>query len=223
MNIPAASTATFPILKFFTYKHLPASIAPVSRLFSVVAAALAAHPPTSQPGAEVAAGFRKLLEAKDCFVRAAVDYAVSSPIGDHVVFDVYHPAVVEHLAAIAHETNADYCRLAGDNSHSPWEDTREDLRESARIGVRGVLAGNSPGESHELWLKTKTEQGWKYGPVKDFEKKEHPCFLPFEKLPFHDQVKDYIFRAAVFAAREALIRDTLHLYAPPPVGAARNG
>ena len=25
--------------------------------------------------------------------------------------------------------------------------------------------------------------GWKYGPVKDPEKKEHPCFVPYDDLP----------------------------------------
>jgi hypothetical protein len=39
--------------------------------------------------------------------------------------------------------------------------------------------------------------GWKYGPVKDPEKKEHPCFVPYDRLPTEQKAKDYIFGAVV--------------------------
>jgi len=51
--------------------------------------------------------------------------------------------------------------------------------------------------SHEQWLKEKRDNGWKYGPVKDPDKKEHPCFVPFDKLPREQQAKDYLFKAIV--------------------------
>lgn len=60
---------TYPILRFFKYEHLPPHLAAVSRPFSELAHKMAADLP---PGAEVSAGLRKLLEAKDCAVRAAV-------------------------------------------------------------------------------------------------------------------------------------------------------
>lgn len=34
--------------------------------------------------------------------------------------------------------------------------------------------------SHENWLRDKEKDGWTFGPVKDAEKKEHPCFVPFD-------------------------------------------
>lgn len=46
-------------------------------------------------------------------------------------------------------------------------------------------------------MKDKTEAGWKYGPVKDEVKKEHPCYVPFNELPVEQQAKDYIFRQIV--------------------------
>ena len=58
-----------PILKFFAYEHLPAKLQAVSKPFADLAAALVA---STAPGAEQSAGLRKLLEAKDCFVRAAL-------------------------------------------------------------------------------------------------------------------------------------------------------
>ena len=60
-----------PILRFFTYQHLPAGpMRDTSALCADMAHAMAS---TLPPGAELSAGLRKLLEAKDCFVRAALD------------------------------------------------------------------------------------------------------------------------------------------------------
>lgn len=55
------------ILQFFEYKHLPPHLQDVSKPFGDLAVALIASLP---PSAERSAGLRKLLEAKDCFVRA---------------------------------------------------------------------------------------------------------------------------------------------------------
>lgn len=59
-----------PILAFFKWEHLPAHLQPISRDCATLAQAI----DTSLPDcAEKSAGLRKLLEAKDCFVRAALD------------------------------------------------------------------------------------------------------------------------------------------------------
>lgn len=60
----------FPILKFFRFKHLPHHLQAISEPFATLAEEMASRNST-QP-AEVAAGLRKLLEAKDCAVRAAL-------------------------------------------------------------------------------------------------------------------------------------------------------
>lgn len=58
-----------PILKYFVYGHLPEKLQAISQPF----AALAEHMVTTLPaGPETSAGLRKLLEAKDCAVRAAI-------------------------------------------------------------------------------------------------------------------------------------------------------
>lgn len=64
--------AVFPILQFFRYAHLPQHLQEVSRDFYEVAIKHAARRLNSQHHAEVIAGLRKLLEAKDCLVRAAL-------------------------------------------------------------------------------------------------------------------------------------------------------
>lgn len=53
--------------KFFTYAHLPENLQEVSRPLSDLAKLMDEMLPD---GAEKSAGMRKLLEAKDCFVRA---------------------------------------------------------------------------------------------------------------------------------------------------------
>lgn len=62
---------TAKLLQWFAHGHLPAGPArDTSAACSQLANAMAADLPS---GAELSAGLRKLLEAKDCFVRAALD------------------------------------------------------------------------------------------------------------------------------------------------------
>lgn len=61
-----------PLLRYFAYSHLPQHLQEVSRPIGELAEAMDANLPD---GAEKTAGLRKLLEAKDCFVRASLDKA----------------------------------------------------------------------------------------------------------------------------------------------------
>ena len=61
--------ATAAILRYFEFQHLPPKLQEVSRPFAHLAARMV---DTLPPGPEVTAGLRKLLEAKDCAVRAAL-------------------------------------------------------------------------------------------------------------------------------------------------------
>lgn len=100
---------------------------------------------------------------------------------------------LEAIAQATHEANRAYCAAIGDNSQPPWSEAPDWQRLSAVNGVAGVLAGNGPEQSHESWLAEKRATGWKYGPVKDTEKKEHPCFVPYAELPPEQKAKDRVF------------------------------
>jgi hypothetical protein len=64
---PQPAVVRDPILRFFSYKHLPTDLAEVSRPFCE----LAEHVFTTLPrNAERTVALRKLLEAKDAAVRA---------------------------------------------------------------------------------------------------------------------------------------------------------
>lgn len=60
--------AVASLLVFFDYQHLPDHLAEISRPFAILAANLAAE----LSGPELTVCLRKLLEAKDCAVRAAL-------------------------------------------------------------------------------------------------------------------------------------------------------
>uniref|UniRef100_A0A8C4VCD0 Ryanodine receptor 2 n=1 Tax=Falco tinnunculus TaxID=100819 RepID=A0A8C4VCD0_FALTI len=51
--------------------------------------------------------------------------------------------------------------------------------------IREKLAENI----HELWVMNKIELGWQYGPVRDDNKRQHPCLVEFSKLP--EQERNY--------------------------------
>jgi hypothetical protein len=105
------------------------------------------------------------------------------------------------IARACHEVNRAYCQALGDNSQPAWEDAPQWQRDSALLGVKLHTENPdaTPAASHESWLKQKAEEGWKYGMVKNPDVKEHPCFMPFDRLPREQQAKDYIFRAVVHA------------------------
>ncbi|WP_409311444.1 RyR domain-containing protein [Pectobacterium sp. B1J-3] len=105
---------------------------------------------------------------------------------------------IELIARISHEVNRAYCAALGDDSQMSWGDAPDWQKDSAIEGVVFHLNGDHlPEASHNKWLEFKKQDGWKYGPVKDAEKKEHPCFVPYDQLPKEQQVKDYLFRAVV--------------------------
>ena len=61
--------STEALLKFFTYEHLPPHLQEVSKPFCELAAKCAKE---LYNGPEMTVCLRKLLEAKDCAVRAAL-------------------------------------------------------------------------------------------------------------------------------------------------------
>ncbi len=111
---------------------------------------------------------------------------------------------IELLAQIAHETNRAYCQSIGDHSQPQWADAPDWQKQSAKNGVQGALLGNTPEQSHESWLAEKERYGWKYGPVKDPDKREHPCMVPYAELPPEQRRKDALYTRVIRAAAEAL-------------------
>lgn len=106
---------------------------------------------------------------------------------------------VEEIARVAHQVNRAYCQAIGDNSQPVWEDAPDWQRKSAVNGVISTLVNPdaTPEDSHNSWLAEKRADGWSWGPKKDPEKKEHPCFIEYKRLPADQRVKDHLFQAVV--------------------------
>lgn len=106
---------------------------------------------------------------------------------------------VEAISRVVHEVNRAYCMAIGDSSQKRWDGAPDWQKKSCRDGV--LLHTRNPNmsaeESHEKWLSEKKESGWKWGPVKNEDKKEHPCCVPYQELPIEQKVKDFLFATIV--------------------------
>lgn len=118
---------------------------------------------------------------------------------------------INEIARICHEANRVFCQSIGDFSQSSWGDAPDWQKNSAINGVLFNLDNpDAPASaSHDSWLAEKEATGWKYGPVKDADKKEHPCFVPYEQLPKEQQAKDHLFKAIVAAVAPLVPREPI--------------
>lgn len=111
--------------------------------------------------------------------------------------------MIEAAARAAHEANRAWCISHGDESQPGWDDAPDWHRTSYHKGVEGVIAGNGLRDSHKSWLAEKEATGWTYGAVKDVDAKQHPCMVPYDKLPPLQHKKDEIFVRVVHAVLAA--------------------
>ena len=57
----------------------------------------------------------------------------------------------------------------------------DDLLQLAELMAKNV---------HEVWARTRLDQGWTYGPQRDDAAKLHPCLVPYDDLPEEEKVYD---------------------------------
>lgn len=113
---------------------------------------------------------------------------------------------VEQITRVVHEANRALQQIVRDPVVSPtWLEAPASQRDSAMNGVRLAVAGATPKDLHEEWVRWRTEHGWKYGAVKDEYAKRHPCLVAYELLPPEQQVKDRLFLAIVCVLAEHLV------------------
>lgn len=107
----------------------------------------------------------------------------------------------EDIARICHAANAELCVINGDASQKPWGEADQWQRDSAVAGVRFADENpNAPASAqHDAWSADKVADGWRYGSVKSAFEKTHPCLVPFDRLPPHQQAKDVLFKAVCAA------------------------
>ena len=113
---------------------------------------------------------------------------------------------IEQIAEVAYGANKVYCETIGDFSFDRWVEAPDWQKETLVNGVQFHLDHPDAGQEdyHNSWLAEKLKAGWKYGEVKDPEKKEHPCCLPYDNLPDEQKVKDALFTGIVNALKVLL-------------------
>ena len=99
------------------------------------------------------------------------------------------------IAKICHEANKAYCEAIEDNSQVGWHDCEQWQKDSAIMGVTTILENPdiTPQEVHEAWMKAKIADGWKYGKIKDAEKKIHYGLKEYENVYPEQKIKDILF------------------------------
>jgi hypothetical protein len=106
----------------------------------------------------------------------------------------------QEIAAVARAANAELQALHGDPCPSLPGDAQDAEAHAVTVaGIRAILAGATPQQVHETWVRAREMQGWTHGPAKDSRLKTHPCLVPYRDLPEHQKVKDRVLRAIVLA------------------------
>lgn len=113
------------------------------------------------------------------------------------LIDLLDDLEINRIARVCHEANRALQQNAGEVVNFPWDNTSQSMRDSTTEGVRGILTGKTPAESHEGWCENRLAAGWVYGLTKDFTALTHPCLVSYEDLPADQKAKDGLFSAIV--------------------------
>ena len=82
--------------------------------------------------------------------------------------------------------------LSNQNNYDPHPLNLDDVQiEPELMELREAIAENA----HEVWAKTRKEEGWSYGPVRDDIQKKNPDMLPYNLLP--ESEKEYDRQMAI--------------------------
>lgn len=134
---------------------------------------------------------------------------------------------IELLAAACHSAWYSYAVLGLGEDGDPWNSAEQHQRESMIKGVEfwerridkeeilnlnlSTLADMYSEVSHDEWVRHKEENGWRYGPNKHPELKEHPCMVPYEDLPEEQRAKDKAVLVAYLSLKKIILEHDLEL------------
>lgn len=103
---------------------------------------------------------------------------------------------VERVAEACHNALREISITMGQDAPPVWEDAEAWMHETTKGVLMDLMANPTmtPRQIHDTWCLQKMADGWVYGPVKDQEKKTHPCLVPYMQLPLGERFKDVMFR-----------------------------
>lgn len=110
---------------------------------------------------------------------------------------------LELIARVAYAVNRAYVGFVHAEEMPTWAAASAAVRTGYLLGANAKLVGNiTPQEQHEMWVKSKYEAGWTYGPVKDDLAMTHPAMVEYDDLPPEQKVKDFLFQSVVTTFKE---------------------
>ena len=89
-----------------------------------------------------------------------------------------------------------------DMSESAYTPKPLDTSAVALPGELAALTERLAENTHELWAQERLVQGWKLGPERNDERKEHPCLVPYSELPESEKQFD---RETAMGALKAIV------------------
>jgi RyR domain len=117
------------------------------------------------------------------------------PTPEELVRSMPDSVLHEFVGKLCHEVNRAYRGCISEPPGPMWEDLTLEEQLTTKRGVNFV-ANNieiTGKDMHDSWLEDKTNQGWRYGPVKSVIHKTHPNMVPYDQLHQTQQAKDGIF------------------------------
>ena len=126
--------------------------------------------------------------------------------------DLSFEAVCAIIAQVVHAANRQYAEAIGGRPVNPtWEQLPEEQKQSLMKAVRNtVITPQTLEDSHEAWCIARMAQGYTKGNYIDHIRKTHPNLVPFNELPFEEQLKD-----ALFLGITSIFASALGLGEPP--------
>lgn len=107
----------------------------------------------------------------------------------------------DQIAPVVHEAIRTLQTVLGQNASPPWSEATWE-RASTLEAVRHALDDPTPGKEHERWMRERLEGGWRYGPVRDEQRKLNPTLVPFDELPAAEKAKDALVIAITQSLKE---------------------
>lgn len=79
-------------------------------------------------------------------------------------------------------------------------DTSQVVLDHDLIKLSHLLARNN----HEVWARQRLSDGWRYGPARDDNRKEHPSLVPYEELSESEKEYDLVLATELLKAIKSL-------------------
>ena len=101
------------------------------------------------------------------------------------------------LSKLCYETIRGYSKSINEEHLEEWNKTSDEVKNLVLQEVIHNLSNEdvSIEEVHNRWCKSMEEDGWVFGELVDYDKKEHPNLVDYNDLKTEQKSKYYIFRS----------------------------